>query len=79
MNLGYAIIAQRIAASMRWLVLQFLGVLSNYKQTAYINIIVTLSSKTRTIRTSMHVEKKTPNLKIICEITHATGKYLQGQ
>jgi len=25
----------------------------------------------------MHIEKKR-NLKIICEITHATGKYLQG-
>jgi len=39
--------------------------------------------KTRIVRTSMYIEKnetekKTRNLKIICEITHATEKYLQG-
>ena len=38
---------------------------------------VTLSAKTRIVRTSMHIEKKR-NLKIICEITHSTAKYLQG-
>ena len=37
---------------------------------------VTLSVKTRIVRTSMHIEEK--KLKIICEIAHATGKYLQG-
>ena len=51
---------------------------SNYKQTACINVIVTLSAKTRIVRTSTHIEKKTRNLRIICEIMHATGKYLQG-
>ena len=39
--------------------------------------------KTRIVRTSMYIEKnetekKTRNLKIICEITHVTEKYLQG-
>jgi len=36
---------------------------------------VTLSVKTRT---SMHIEKNKIFKKIACEITHATGKYLQG-
>ena len=39
-------------------------------------IYVTLSAKTRIVRTSMYIEKT--KLKIICEITHVTGKYLQG-
>jgi len=34
-------------------------------------------NETHIIRTSMYIEKKR-NLKIICEIMHATGKYLQG-
>jgi len=38
---------------------------------------VTISAKTCIVRTSMYIEKKL-NLKIICEITHATGKNLQG-
>ena len=40
-------------------------------------INVTLSVKTCIVRTSMHFEKKKRNLKIICEITHSAGKYLQ--
>ena len=43
----------------------------------HIIVHVTLSAKTHIVHTSMHIEKKR-NLKIICEITHATGKYLQG-
>ena len=39
---------------------------------------VTLSAKTRIDHTSMHIEKNRNLIKIICEITHATGKYLQG-
>jgi len=39
---------------------------------------VTLSVKTRIVHTRMHIEKKKQNLKIICEIMHATGKYLHG-
>ena len=42
------------------------------------NVYVTLSAKTHIIRTSMYIEKKKRNLTIICEIMHATGKYLQG-
>jgi len=38
-------------------------------------VYVTVSAKTRIARTSMHIEKKR-DLKIISEITHATGKYL---
>jgi len=34
---------------------------------------VTISAKTHIVRTSVHI-----NLKTISEITHATGKYLQG-
>ena len=37
-------------------------------------VYVTVSAKTRIARTSIHIKKR--NLKIISEITHATGKYL---
>ena len=39
-------------------------------------LFVTVSVKTHIVCTSMHIEK-IRNLEIICEITHATGKYLQ--
>ena len=39
---------------------------------------VTISAKTQIVRTSMYIEKNPQNLKFICEITHVTGKYLQG-
>ena len=40
---------------------------------------MTISAKTRIVHTSMYIGgKKKQNLEIICEITHATGKHLQG-
>ena len=41
-------------------------------------VYVTVSTKTCFFHISMHIGKKKPQtLKIICEITHATGKYSQ--
>ena len=40
-------------------------------------LYVNISAKTCIVHTSIYIEIKR-NLKIICEIMHATGKYLQG-
>ena len=56
------------------LLMKFL-VANNLYTVCCIRVYVTISAKTGIVCTSMYIEKKS---KIICEITHATAKYLQG-